>query len=86
MMELRKREKDDHQETDISVNNPTNDATFRKLTAVYRLVRRESKSAEELTEHFMNSSDQCGLIIGSKYKQHPSATNYCTLLQMACIN
>jgi hypothetical protein len=34
MMELRKRGKEDHQGTKFSVNNPTNDATFRKLTVV----------------------------------------------------
>ena len=29
-MELRKRGKEDNQETNLSVKNPTNDATFRK--------------------------------------------------------
>jgi len=33
-MELRKRGKEDNQETNLSVKNPTNDATFRKSTAV----------------------------------------------------
>jgi len=39
MIDLRKREKEDHQETNLSVKNPANDNTFRKLTEVYHLVR-----------------------------------------------
>jgi hypothetical protein len=42
MMELRKKGKEDHQETRLSVKNPTNDATFRKLTTVYNLMRRKT--------------------------------------------
>jgi hypothetical protein len=42
MMELRKKGKEAHQETKLSVRNPTNEATFRKLTAVYNLMRRKT--------------------------------------------
>jgi len=66
-MELRKRVKEDHQEAKRSVKNPTNDATFRKLTAAY-FWREEKNSAHVLTKYFLMSSDECGLIIRSKYK------------------
>jgi hypothetical protein len=41
MMELRKRGKEEHHETNFSVKNPTNDVPFRKLTVVYHLARRK---------------------------------------------
>jgi hypothetical protein len=41
MMELRKRGNEDSQETNLSVKNPKNDATFRKLTVDFYLVRRK---------------------------------------------
>ena len=73
-MELRKRGKEDNQETNLSVKDPTNDATFRKSD------EKENKSAHVLTEYFLRSSDECDVIIMTKYKQYPSATNCCTLL------
>ena len=79
-MDLRKRAREYQQEAKLSVKNPTNDDTFRKLTAVYLLVKRKKNSAHALTEYFLGSSDECGLIIRSKYKQHPSATNSCILM------
>jgi hypothetical protein len=49
MMEFRKRGKEEQQEKNLSVKNPKNDATFRKLTVVYHLVRREKKIGSRAT-------------------------------------
>jgi len=73
-MQLRKRGKEDNQENNPSAKDPTNDATYRKFG------EKENKSAHVLTEYFLRSSDECDVKIMSKYKQHPSATNFCTLL------
>jgi hypothetical protein len=57
MMEMRKKGKEDRQETNFPVNNPTINATFRKLTVACHLVRMKKKSAHVLTEYFLNSDE-----------------------------
>jgi len=44
-MELRKKGKEDHQETKLSVKNPTNDATFRKLTVPLTFGEKEKRTS-----------------------------------------
>ena len=43
-MELRKRELEDHQETSLSVKNPTNDATISKLTVLLIFGEKEKRT------------------------------------------
>jgi hypothetical protein len=56
-MEIRKKGKEDRQETNFPVKNPTNDTTFRKLTVVCHLMSRKKNSAHVLTEYFLNSDE-----------------------------
>jgi hypothetical protein len=62
MMELRKKEKEDRQESIPSAKNPTKDVTFRKLTNVCRMVRRKRNPAHVITEYFVTIPGELGLI------------------------
>ena len=65
-MELRKRGKEDVQQSKLSAKDPTKDAKFSKLTDV----KTEINSGHVITECFLWRHDTSGLIIRCKFRQN----------------
>jgi hypothetical protein len=69
-MELRKRGKEDVQQSNLSAKNPKKDVTFRKLTDVCHKEKNKTNSGHVLTECFLWRHDKYGLIMRCKLRQN----------------
>jgi hypothetical protein len=69
-MELRKRGKEDFQQSNLFAKNITKDDTFRKLPDVCLTVKTKINSGHVITECFLWRHDKSGLIIRCKFRQN----------------